>query len=176
MRRLILAASLALIAASAGAQPRPGVSTLQMDSDHSTVTATMSAANAQFGIVAGAMEYNSIKPEESTIALSLDTTSIVEKPARDAFDAGHFPELRISSSAVAKKGSDGREALPTNVTIRDITRPVIFQVTYRDVGNNVIALHAEGTVRSADFKMIGKSGDVQLVIDAPFNRTASDRR
>jgi hypothetical protein len=44
------------------------------------------------------------------------------------------------------------------------------------VGNNVIALHAEGTVRSADFKMIGKNGNVQLVIDAPFNRTGSDQR
>ena len=175
MRRLILAASLALIA-GASAQPRPGIATMQMDSDRSTVTATMGTANAQFGIVAGALQYNPAKPEESTIALSLDTTSVVEKPARDAFDAEHFPELRISSAAVAKKGGDGREALPTSVTVRDITKPVIFQVSFKSVANGVIAMHAEGVLRSADFKLIGKGGDVELVIDAPFNRMGPDQR
>jgi polyisoprenoid-binding protein YceI len=175
MRRFILAIPLVLIVAGAAAQAPPATQTLQMDSDRATVTATMSSANARFGIVAGALEYNSAKPEESTIALSFDSGSILEKPARDAFDADHFPEVRISSSAKAKTGRDGGESLPTNVTIRDITRPVIFQVTFQKVGTNVIAMHAEGTVRSADFKMSGKGGNIGLVIDAPFNRVGPER-
>jgi polyisoprenoid-binding protein YceI len=173
MRRFVLAAALVLIAADAAAQP--GTVTMQMDSDRSTVTATMGSANARFGIVAGALQYNPAKPEESTIALSLDSSSILEKPARDAFDAEHFPEVRVSSSAVARKGGGG-EALPTTVTIRDITRPVIFQISFHQVGTNVIAMHAEATIRSADFKMSGKVGNIDLVIDAPFNRVGPDQR
>ncbi|HWY60907.1 MAG TPA: YceI family protein [Rhizomicrobium sp.] len=175
MRHFILAASLVLTASGAAAQTAaPSTQTLQMDSDHATVTATMSSANARFGIVAGALQYSPTKPEESTIALSFDTSSIEEKPARDAFDADHFPEVRISSSAIARK-SGGGEALPTMVTIRNITKPVVFQVTFTKVAADVIAMHAEGTVHSADFKMSGKGGTIQLVIDAPFNRVGPER-
>jgi polyisoprenoid-binding protein YceI len=134
----------------------------------------MGTANARFGIVAGALQYNPAKPEESTIALSFDTSSIAEKPARDAFDAEHFPELRLSSSGTAKKGSGDSEALPVSVTIRNITRPVILQVTFQKVGTNVIALHAQGTLRGDDFKI--KDGNIALVIDAPFNRVGPDQR
>lgn len=175
MRPFILAASLTLIAAAAAAQTAaPETQTLQMDFDRATVTATMNSANARFGIVAGALQYSPAKPEESTIALSFDAGSIREKPAREAFDAEHFPEVRIASTAMARKTGAG-EALPTMVTIRNISKPVIFQVTFKTVATDIIAMHAEGTVRSSDFKMSGKGGNIELVIDAPFNRVGPER-
>lgn len=171
MRRIALAAALVLLAGGVSAQP--GTSTWELNSDKSNITATMGGASARIGVAAGALEYNTAKPEQSTVAFSLDTSSIKEKPARDAFDTDHFPEMRISSSAAAKKGSNGSLALPMILTIREINKPVVFQVTLQKVGENVISLHAEATIRSGDFKMSGPGGNIQLVIDAPFNRVRS---
>ena len=59
------------------------------------------------------------------------------------------------------------ESLPVNVTIRDITRPALFQISFK-YSAQTIALHAEGVVRATDFHL-GK-GNVTFTIDAPFMR------
>jgi len=174
MRRYALLLPFALAVSGAAAQPRPGIQTLQMDPDHASVGVTLGGAKSRFTQAAGALQYDPASPEKSTIARSLDTSSIEASAARQPFDPDHFPELRIISTAAAKSGKDGVESLPVNVTIRDITRPVTFLVSFKN-GGPVIAMHAEGTVHGADFHMMGKTGDVVLVIDAPFVRVGRDQ-
>jgi polyisoprenoid-binding protein YceI len=171
MRRLVIAASLVLIATGAVAQPKAGTSTMQLDTDHAVVTVTLGGAKGRFALVAGAMQYDPVKPEESTIALSLDTTSLDADAARTAFDSRNFPEMRIITMAPGKPASGGT-ALPTNVTVREITRPVVLHVSFKSPSSQVIALHAEGTLKSGDYKLGGKGGDIALVIDAPFIRVS----
>ena len=70
------------------------------------------------------------------------------------------------------KPASGGTALPTNVTVREITRPVVLHVSFKSPSSQVIALHAEGTLKSGDYKLGGKGGDIALVIDAPFIRVS----
>jgi polyisoprenoid-binding protein YceI len=164
MRRLVLLLSFAL-ATGAAAQPRPGTETLQMDSDHANVTLALGGNQERFSLAAGALEYDPANPQKSTLTFSLDTGSIEPEAARPSFDPEHFPELRIISTADAKPGKNGMLVLPLNVTIRDITRAALFQVSFKRAAQ-AVTLHAEGVVKAADFHL-GK-GDVAFIIDAPF--------
>jgi polyisoprenoid-binding protein YceI len=168
MRRLPLLAL--LIASGASAQPKQGISTMQLDSDHANVTAIIAGVQGRFETVAGALQYDPARPDSSTLLLSLDAGSIQNAAVRGAFDAAHYPELRIASTGAVKAGT-----MPTTVTIRDVTRPVIFQVSFKPVSKDVIALHAEAHIRTGDFHIGGKNEDIPIVIDAPFNKVESAR-
>lgn len=167
MRRLALAASLVLIAAGAAAQPGPGSSTWQLNPDKAEIT----AGKAKFALVAGALQWTAAKPEQSTIALSLDTTSLAADDVKAALDAAHFPELRIITTGAGRKSGD-KISLPTAVTIKDITKPVMLQAGFKTVSRSEIDMHAEGVLRSGDFKL--KGGDIALVIDAPFKPASGE--
>jgi len=158
MRRLVLATSLALIAAGAAAQPANQV--WQLNSDAANITANKS----KFGLTAGALEWNSAKPEATTFALSLDTTSLGDDGLKAQLDAGHNPEMRIITTTPGRKSGD-KINLPAAVTVKDVTKPVTLEVSYKNSGRQ-IDMHAEGTIRGSDFKM--KGGDIALVMDAPF--------
>jgi polyisoprenoid-binding protein YceI len=160
MRRLVL--PLLLIATAASAQPKQGTSTLQLDSDHATVTVTAGGALSRFKTVAGALQFDPAKPDASTLALSLDVGSIPDAAVRKALDADRFPELRIASTAAAKSGT-----MAMAVTIRDVTRSVLFQVSFKSVSRNVVALHAQATLKNGDFHL---GGDIPVVIDASFDK------
>jgi polyisoprenoid-binding protein YceI len=165
MRRLVLIASLALIVTGAAAQP--GTSTWQLETDQANVT----AAKSKFALVAGAMQWNSAKPEQSTLALSLDTTSLGDDAVKSELDAAHFPEIRIITTDPGR-ASGGKISLPTAVTIRDVIKPVSLQVSYKANSTRQITLHAEGTIRASDFKL--KGSDIPLVIDAPFKPVSGE--
>jgi polyisoprenoid-binding protein YceI len=157
MRRLVLAASIALIAAAA-AQPANQV--WQLNSDAANITANKS----KFGLTAGALEWNNAKPEATTFALSLDTTSLGDDGLKTQLDAGHNPEMRIITTTPGRKSGD-KISLPAAVTIKDVTKPVTLEVSYKNSGRE-IDMHAEATIRGSDFKL--KGGDIALVMDAPF--------
>ena len=67
------------------------------------------------------------------------------------------------------------EALPVNITIRDITRPALLQVSFRPGPGQAVTLHAETLVKAGDFRL-GRSGEIPLVIDAPFVRVSPSRQ
>jgi polyisoprenoid-binding protein YceI len=166
MRRPVLLLPFLFAISGAVAQPRPGTETLQMDSDHAVVGVTLAGDRTWFTQTAGALEYDPANPLKSTIALSLDTASIEAEATRKLFDPDHFPEMRIISTADARPGKGDMENLPVNVTIRDITHPILLQVSLKP-GSGMIVLHAEGVVKAADFRL-AKGGDVPLMIDASF--------
>jgi polyisoprenoid-binding protein YceI len=160
MRRLLL--PLLLIATAASAQPKQGINTMELDAAHATVTVTAGGDQGHFGTVAGALQFDPAKPDASTLAMSLDTGSISGDAVRKALDVDHFPEMRIASTNAAKSGT-----MTMLVAMRDVTRPVPFQVSFKPVSGTVLAMHAEGTLKSGAFHL---SGDVPIVIDATFNK------
>lgn len=160
MRRLLL--PLLLIATAASAQPKQGTSTLEMDSGHTTVTVTAGGAQGRFQTVAGALQFDPAKPDASTLALSFDAGSISDAAVRKALDTEHFPELRIASTAIAKSGT-----MPMTVTLRDVTRSVIFQVSFKSTSRTVVTVHAQAILKSGEFHM---AGDIPIVMDAAFDK------
>lgn len=160
MRRLLL--PLLLIASAASAQPKAGTDTMEMDSSHAKVTVTSRGTQGRFETVAGALQYDPVRPDTSTLALSLDASSIGDATVRQALDTDHFPELRIASTAGIKAGM-----MPMIVTIRDVTRSVPFQISFKPLSSGVVALHAEGTLKSGAFHL---GGDMPVVIDAAFKK------
>ncbi len=169
MRRFVLLLPFAFAATAAIGQALSGTQTLRMDSDHVAITVTLDGNRTRFAETAGALEYNPANPLKSTIALSLDTASIEAETPRNAFDPERFPEMRIISTTDAKPGKAGMEALPVNITIRDITRPALLQVSFKISSAQIITLHAETVMKAADFRL-GQRGNIPLVIDAPFVR------
>ena len=168
MRRLLLL--VLLMASGAAAQPKPGISTMQLDSDHAAVTAMIGGVQGRFETVAGALQYDSARPDSSTLLLSLDAGSIQNAAVRGGLDAAHYPELRIASTAAIKAGR-----MPVAVTIRDVTRPVVFQVSFKPLSRDSIALHAETRIRAGDFHIGGKNDTIAIAIDAPFNKVEPTR-
>jgi polyisoprenoid-binding protein YceI len=162
MRRLVLAAAMTVSLAPAQAQPGTSIWQLQYDA------ANITAGNSKFGMTAGALQWNPSKPEQSTFALSLDTTTLGDDALKTELDAAHNPELRIMTTGPGR-ASGGKISLPTAITIRDVIKPVTFQVSYKAEPRQV-TMHAEGTIRASDFKL--KGGDIPLVIDAPFKPTS----
>jgi polyisoprenoid-binding protein YceI len=161
MRRLVLAAWLVLFAGAAAAQT--GTSTWQFNIAGSTVTASKSP----FKEVAGVMEWNPAKPEASTLAFSLDTTTLSAEDLKMDLDAAHYPELRIVTTGPGRKNGD-MISLPAAITIGQITKPVMLQVSYKANPPRQIGFHGEATIRHNDFKL--KGSDIVLVIDGPFER------
>jgi len=172
MRHLVLLVPFVVAISGAAAQPNPGSQTLQMDQDHASLGITLAGVKSRFAQAAGALQYDPGGPEKTTIALSLDTSSIESTPVRQLFDSEHFPEMRIASTSAAQPGKDGMEKLPVNVTIREVTRPEIFQVSFKNGSGQAIEMHAEGMLRGADFRM--KTGDIVLLFDATFQRVVQN--
>ena len=156
MRRLALATMFALIAAGAAAQPSDQV--WQLNSDAANIT----AAKSKFVLTAGALQWNTAKPEATTFALSLDTTSLGDTAVKT--ELGASPEMRVITTTPGRKSGD-TISLPTAVTVGSITKTVTLQVNYKMNGRQ-IDMHAEGTLKSSDFKL--KGPDIALVMDAPF--------
>jgi hypothetical protein len=84
-------------------QAQNGASIWQLDSDGANVTANKS----KFSFVAGALEWNPAKPELSTIALSLDTTSLSDAAVKTELDAR--TSRNCASSPRARGASAGQD-------------------------------------------------------------------
>ena len=164
MRRILFTASFALIAGGALAQP--ATSTWELDYSKAQVT----VAKAKLGLSAGAIQWNAVKPELSTLALSLDTTTIADDTVKAELDAQHFPEMRIITSGPGR-ASGGKITVPVVVTVKEITKPESLVVSYK-TEPRLITMHAEGALRAADFKL--KGGDLALVLDAPFKPNSGE--
>ncbi len=170
MRNLVLAATLSLIALPAAAQTV--FPSMELDFTQAKATIGVGGQQGSFKLIAGAMQFDAAKPENSTIAISLDVGSLDNQELQTALDLEHYPELRIQSTAPAK-GNAGGETLPTILTIHEIDRPAMLKVSFTNVSAQGVTVHAEANVKSGDYKLAGKSGPISIVVDAPFKRVAS---
>jgi polyisoprenoid-binding protein YceI len=73
---------------------------------------------------------------KSKVHLDIDATSISTDNSKrdehlrspDFFDAAHFPKLTFDSTKVEKRGADSL-AVTGNLTIKNVTKPVVLNVT-----------------------------------------------
>ena len=165
-KRLILTA--ALVAASANAFAA-GV-TYKLDPAHTNVIATWnhmgySHPSASFSGVDGTLVYDAVDVSKSGVQVTLPLSGLngfsekfnAHLNSGDFFDSAKFPAATFKSTRVEAAG-EGKLKVTGDLTIKDITKPVVLDVTLNKSGegNNggaKIGFDATATINRTDFGM-----------------------
>lgn len=113
-----------------------------LDKLHSTVRFSVShmvvsEAEGTFKLFDGSMEHTKEDFSDAKIVFSIDVNSInTDNEKRDAhlksddfFNASKFPQIKFESTSFVPQG-DNKYKLTGNLTVRDVTKPVVFDVIY----------------------------------------------
>jgi polyisoprenoid-binding protein YceI len=117
----------------------------QVDKVHSTVKFSVShmvvsEQEGSFKVFDGNVEYTKADMSDAKISFTIDINSInTDNEYRDKhlkgddfFNAEKFPTATFTSTSFISKGNNKYELIG-NLTLRDVTRPVTFDVTYGGV-------------------------------------------
>ncbi|MGH9537256.1 MAG: YceI family protein [Terriglobales bacterium] len=124
----------------------------------------ISNVKGQFAKVAGSLTLNESNLANSRVEVSIDASSIETRDAQrdahlkspDFFDVAKFPALSFKSTSV-RVVKDGELAVEGDLTIRDVTRKVVFSVEgptppAKDPwGNTRVAISASTKINRKDF-------------------------
>ena len=123
-------------------------STWQLDAAHANVEFAVrhlmiSTVKGRFGDIAGAITLDPENPTSASVDVTLQTASIdTRQEQRDAhlrsgdfFDAEKWPTIKFHGNRVAGD-TDSEFQLFGDLTIRDVTRPVILDVTKEGEGSD----------------------------------------
>ena len=111
-----------------------------IDPSHSQVNFSVkhmmvSTVRGQLGKLTGRLELDPERPEKADFEIKADVAGITTNDDRrdghlrsgDFFNAEKFPAISFKSNAVFPKG-EGRYTASGDLTIRDVTRPVSFDI------------------------------------------------
>lgn len=143
--------------------------------------------HGRFDKISGTLDFDSQQPERSTVSITVDATTLntpndaLNGSLKTIFRVQQYPTAIFKSTSITRTGpSSGR--MNGLLTIRDVTKPVILDVTFNGGGKSPmggtysLGFHAVGTIRRSDFgldKMIWSrfvSDEVQLTIEAQFDK------
>lgn len=164
MRKTFLVAALFAFAGSAFAAPV----TYKLDPAHTDVIAQwshfgFSNPSAHFGNADGTLVYDADNVAASSVNVTLPLSGLNGFTAKfdehlrsaDLFDAAKFPSASFKSSKVEDLGG-GKLKVSGELTIKDITKPVVLDVTLNKVGENMqkqpaIGFDASTEIKRSDF-------------------------
>jgi polyisoprenoid-binding protein YceI len=151
------------------AAPQKAVTTWNLDPIHSVAEfkvkhMMISNVKGQFAIVNGTLSLDEADLTRSRVEASLDAASVNTRDAQrnahlksaDFFDVDNFPTLSFTSSRVSRTG-DGELAVAGDLTIRGVTRAVVFNVEGPTApgkdpwGNTRVGLSATTKINRKDF-------------------------
>jgi len=143
------------------------VHTWQVDAAHSTVEFSVrhmviSTFTGRFTSFEGTVSFNEAQPEASSVVATVDVESIQTGNTQredhlrsdDFFNAETYPTMTFRSTSIERDGEDYK--IRGDLTIRDITRPVVFEAEYGGIvkdpwGNLRAGFVAETTINRRDF-------------------------
>lgn len=146
----------------------PAATSWAVDAVHSNVKFTVthlviSEVDGAFKVFDGTMTSEKEDFTDAKISFSVDVASVnTDNQMRDDhlksddfFNAGKFNAMRFEGTSF-KKISGNKYELKGNLTIRDITKPITFQVTYGGTvtdpyGNVKAGFKAKGSVNRFDY-------------------------
>ncbi|UNK58271.1 YceI family protein [Pseudoxanthomonas daejeonensis] len=165
IRLLSAAALLAFAVAPVFAAPV----TYKLDPTHTNVLAQwnhMGFSNpfANFGNVEGTLVYDAANVGKSSVVVNLPLSGLEGFSAKfndhlrsaDFFDAAKFPNATFKSTKVESAG-EGKLKVTGDLTIKDVTRPVVLDVTLNKVGEHpmskakAIGFDATTTISRTEF-------------------------
>lgn len=165
MRKILLTAALFALTAPAFAAPV----TYTLDPGHTNVIATWSHfgysnPSANFGDADGTLVYDAANVAKSSVSVTLPLSGLNAFSAKfnqhlnsgDFFDSAKFPAATFKSTKVEAAG-EGKLKVTGNLTIKDITKPVVLAVTLNKAADHpmkkvpAIGFDATATVKRSDF-------------------------
>jgi polyisoprenoid-binding protein YceI len=150
MRKTLFAAALLAFAGSAFAAPV----TYKIDPNHTDVLAQwshfgFSNPSAHFGKADGTIVYDAENVSASSVQVTLPLSGLnsfvadfdAHLRSGDFFDAEKYPAATFKSTKVESAGK-GKLKVTGNLTIKDITKPVVLDVTLNKAGEQPMAKRA----------------------------------
>lgn len=140
----------------------------QIDSAHSNIQFTarhmmISKVRGQFEAFDGSVNFDAENPENTTIDIQIDVTSINTKDgdrdghlkSADFFDVENFPVATFKSTKVVQEDDDEGK-LYGELTVRGVTREVVLDVEYAGIakspwGSTSAGFSASTTLNRKDF-------------------------
>ena len=191
IKQLILTAALATASTAALAEPV----TYKIDPSHTNVIAQwnhfgFSNPTAHFGDADGTLVYDADDVAASSVEVTLPLSGLDSYTAKfdqhlrssDFFDAAAFPLATFESTRVEAVG-EGKLKVTGNLTIKDITKPVVLDVTLNKVGVHMnkqpaIGFDATTTVKRSDFDlgmaapMVSDEVEIRITTEASVPKDA----
>jgi polyisoprenoid-binding protein YceI len=101
----------------------------------------VSTVRGRLGKLTGRLELDPDRPEKADFEIKAEVATITTNDERrdghlrsgDFFDAEKFPTISFKSNAIFAKG-EGRYTASGDLTIRDVTRPVSFDIELLGIG------------------------------------------
>jgi polyisoprenoid-binding protein YceI len=119
----------------------------QIDNSHTSIEFSVrhmmiSKAKGRFDTFSGVIDLDVQQPERSTVYVAIDAASINTRDEKrdehlrsaDFLNTAEYPQLVFQSTRVERTG-DSTAKLYGDLTIRDVTKPVVLNVTF--VGQSV---------------------------------------
>lgn len=190
-KQLILVAALATASTMAFAEPV----TYKIDPSHTNVIAQwnhfgFSNPSAHFGQAEGTLVYDADDVAASSVKVSLPLAGLDSFSAKfdehlrsaDFFEVAEFPVATFESTQVEAVG-EGKLKVTGNLTIKDITKPVVLDVTLNKVGVHMnkqpaIGFDATTTVKRSDFDlgmaapMVSDEVEIRITTEASVPKDA----
>lgn len=187
IRLLSAAALLAFAAAPAFAAPV----TYKIDPTHTIVLAQwnhfgFSNPSASFGNVEGTLVYDAADVARSSVEVTLPLSGLEGFSAKfnehlrsaDFFDAAKFPKATFKSTKVEAAG-EGKLKVTGDLTVKDITRPVVLDVTLNKAADHpmtkapTIGFDATTTLSRTEFGVGNYAPAVSDEVDLRITTEAS---
>jgi polyisoprenoid-binding protein YceI len=194
-RLAVVAATFALIVpiASVAASQNPAdlpAGRYALDRKHASVTAKVmhlgvSLYTMRFNTFDGSFTYDPAHPEAAQVQANVDATSLDvgagygRKFADEFLDASKFPAVTFVSNQI-QRAPDGRTGtMSGDLTMRGVTKPVTFDVTFDGVGHGLLGgtvtgFTAEAKIKRSEFGSTSLRNwvgdDVTIIIEAEFDR------
>ncbi|HUQ67332.1 MAG TPA: YceI family protein [Flavitalea sp.] len=183
-----------MLAEKANKAVEPGKWTV--DKAHSNVKfnvthLVVSEVEGSFKLFDGSMENTKSDLSDAKINFTVDVNSInTDNEKRDGhlksddfFNAGRFPSMKFTSTSM-KSAGDNKYKLAGDLTIRDVTKPVVFDVTYGGsvaaMGTTKLGFKAKTTINRFDYSLkwdkatesggLVVSKDVDIIVNAELNK------
>ena len=183
-----------LAAVFAAAAPAFAAETFQFDKSHTNVGFQVrhifTMVSGRFTDYAGAIQVDRARPENSTVELTIQASSIdTSEPRRDQhlrsadfLDVANHPTISFKSTSVKANGKDGF-LVTGDLTMRGVTKAVTLPVTLLGEGkdpsgNEKMGLETTVTINRKDFglvwnraletggMLVGEEVKVQIAIEA----------
>jgi len=166
-----------------------------VDASHSSIGFSVkhmmvSKVRGSFGDFAAEVEADETDLTGANIAFTIQVASINTGSedrdnhlrSADFFDAETYPEIKFVANNITKKGDDYE--ITGDLTIKDVTKPVVFEAEYGGKGTNpwgveVVAFEAETKINREEFGLtwnaaletggvlVGK--DIKITLDLEAN-------
>ena len=190
--RLLAVAALAAGLASSGFA---AVETYKIDSTHSTIQFSLrhlvSKYTGSFSTVSGNLTVDRDNLEKSSVEATIDVGSIntsdekrnghIKSP--DFFDFAKFPSMTFKSTAWKKTGFDTFD-VTGNLTIKDVTKPVVLKAKLLGLGDGMggaklTGWEVTGAIKKSEFglggpamlgKVLGDDVTINIGIEAGMKK------